>query len=173
VFRVTDEAGDVDPLRVEADPVGQERPYLRQLLLLEVVAEAPVAEHLEEGRMPVVADLVDVLHAQAGLAVRDPRPGFMVRPEQVRQQRLHPAAGEQRGRVVVGYQGRARNDHVAGLGHVVEINPADVVGLHGRIPHQPGHPVEELASDPHQFAGTACRCGAPRANVGTSRGMRT
>jgi hypothetical protein len=34
---------------------------------------------------------------------------------------------------------------MAGFGHVLEVNPADIVGLHGVIPHS-GHPVEEIGS---------------------------
>lgn len=112
VGRVADEAGDVDALGVEAHPLGEEGPELPDLDVLEVVAEAPAAEHLEEGHVPAVADLLDVLGAQAGLAVGEPRALRVVGPEQVGQQRLHAAAREQRGGVVLRDQRRALDHRV-------------------------------------------------------------
>ena len=57
-------------------------------------------------------------------------PAGWSRAQQVRQQRLHAAAGEQRGRVVLGDQRRAGNDDVALLDHEFEVDPADLVGVH-------------------------------------------
>ncbi len=123
---VTAEAGDVDPVRIQADLLGQEGPELVQLLVFEVVTQAPVAEHLEEGGVPVVADLFDVLHPQAGLAVGQPMAGRMVGAEQVGQQRLHATAGEQRGGIVLGDQRSPGNDNMPLLDHEFEVDPTDL-----------------------------------------------
>ena len=67
------EDGHPDPLGIEAEALGRELPAPGDRLLLEVVPEAPVAEHLEEGEVPRrVADLLDVGGAEAALA--RPRP---------------------------------------------------------------------------------------------------
>ena len=60
---------DPDLLRVEAESVDGEVPAERHRLFLEVVPEAEVAEHLEEGEVAErLADLFDVGGAEAGLA---------------------------------------------------------------------------------------------------------
>jgi hypothetical protein len=69
----TDEARDIQFVRIEPDNIGQEFEHPFELLLLEVIAQAPVAEHLEERRVAVVADFFDILGAQTGLAVDQAR----------------------------------------------------------------------------------------------------
>ena len=110
---IADEAGDVDPFGTQSHALGEEGPELPDLDVLEVVAETPAAEHLEEGRVSAVADLLDVLHAQAGLAVRQSGARGVILAEQVRQQGLHAAAGEQRRGVVLRNQRSARDDRRA------------------------------------------------------------
>ena len=62
----------------------------RQLLGLEVGPEAPVPEHLEEGRVPAVTDDVDVLGPEAGLRIDEPVAARVRLAEQVGKQGLHP-----------------------------------------------------------------------------------
>ena len=93
---VTLEDRHPDQLGIEAEALGGELPAPGDRLLLEVVAEAPVAEHLEEGQMAGgVADLVDVDRPEAALDVRDPRGGRLLLTLEVRLEGLHPGGGEQ------------------------------------------------------------------------------
>ena len=62
---------DPDPLLVEPEALARRARAPGDRLLLEVVAEAPVAEHLEEGEVAArVAHLLDVGRAEALLAPR-------------------------------------------------------------------------------------------------------
>ena len=76
-FSVALEDGDRDHPRVEGEPLGrgEELPGVGDGLFLEVVAEGPVAEHLEAGEVALVADLVDVAGADALLVVGEPLAG--------------------------------------------------------------------------------------------------
>src|SRR5262249_10925161 len=71
---VAAEDGHPDLLRVHAEPLGDQLPAPGERLRLEVVVEAPVAEHLEEGVVAGgVADLLDVGGAEAFLHVGEAR----------------------------------------------------------------------------------------------------
>ncbi len=83
VLRVTGEDGHVDPVGIQTDDVDQERPEHRDLLGLEIASQAPVSEHLEERGVAVVADLVDVLGANARLDVGEHGAGGVWLAEQV------------------------------------------------------------------------------------------
>jgi hypothetical protein len=85
--------------------------------------------------VPVVADLLDVLDAQAGLAVDEPATARVLGPEEEGQQRLHAAAGEERRRVVLGDERSPRDDDVAPLGHVVEEGAPDRIRIHAPSRH--------------------------------------
>jgi hypothetical protein len=132
---VTDEAGDVDALRAQSHSLGEERPELPDLDILEVVAQAPAAEHLEEGGVTAVADLLDVLHAQACLTVGETPAIGMVLSEQVREEGLHAAAREQGRGVILRNQRSTRDNRVALLGHVLEKGTANLIGVHEPIRH--------------------------------------
>ena len=94
------------PVLGEAEPAvvlgaGQQLPGVRDGHVLEVVAERPVAEHLEEGGVPGrPADLFDVTGAHALLHVGGTLVGRRLLAEQVRLERLHPGDDEQHRRVV-------------------------------------------------------------------------
>ena len=130
VFGVPREHRHVDPVRIKSDDLGQEMPEQRDLLGLEVVAQAPVAEHLEKGGVPVVADFLDVLRPKAGLRVGEPVAVRMFGAQQVSQQRLHPAAGEECGGVVLRHQRGPVDEGVAALLHQREVGAADFIGIH-------------------------------------------
>ena len=102
--------GHGQAVRVEAQLIGQEFPRPVDRLALEIVAEAPVAEHFEQGlvaRRP--ADLFEIVvlagHAQAGLAVD----GSAIVPHLLAGQHPleldHPRIGEQQGWIIPGKQG--------------------------------------------------------------------
>ena len=85
--------------------VGDELPGEVDRLVLEVVAEREVAEHLEEGAVPVgAADVLEVGVLAAGaqhlLDADDPRRRRLAQAEEVRLERLHARDDEERRRVV-------------------------------------------------------------------------
>jgi hypothetical protein len=98
---------DRDPeiLRVEAEPAvllggGQQLPRVADRAFLEVVAERPVAEHLEERAVPRgLADLFDVVGADALLVVGGARVGRRHVAGQVGNEGHHPGDDEQQRRV--------------------------------------------------------------------------
>ena len=71
-FVVVQVDGDVHPLRRQAEQSGAEFPGEGGGVFLEVVADAEVAQHLEESEVLVVAHLVDVGGAEGLLATGEP-----------------------------------------------------------------------------------------------------
>ena len=111
--------GDPQPLGVEAHHLGDQLPGPGDGIGLEVVAEAEVAEHLEERQVPLGApDLLEVvvlppgphalLHGRGPLERRD------LLTQEVGLERHHPRHGEQQRRVV-GDERRRRHGHMAAL----------------------------------------------------------
>ena len=99
--------GDPEAVAVEAEHLGDELPRPRDGLGLEVVAEAAVAEHLEEGEVARrAADRVEVVVLAAGphalLDRRRPRrvERHRLLAEEVRDELHHPRVGEHRRRRV-------------------------------------------------------------------------
>jgi hypothetical protein len=134
--------GDPDPLGVEPEGLGRVLPRPRDRLLLEVVPEAPVAEHLEEhevagGAPDVVEVVVLATGAHALLRVGDPRERRRRVTDEVRLERHHPGDGEQHRRVVRD-QARRRHHDVVASDEEVEERLAKLVGgarwTHRRTP---------------------------------------
>ena len=115
--RVAFEAGEGEFILGDAQPllVGQELPAPGDGFLLEVVAQRPVAQHLKEGAVGGVADLVDVAGADALLHVREPGAGGVLLAHQVGYQRMHARGGEEHRGIILGDQGRT-GDHRVALG---------------------------------------------------------
>ena len=121
------------PRRVEAEPllVGQKLPGPVDRFALEIIAEAEVAQHLEErvviGR---AADVIDVAGAQALLAGRGPREFELHLAQKVVLELVHAGRREQHRRIP------ARHEHVAGPARVAlrleegQIFFAEFVGFH-------------------------------------------
>ena len=108
--------GDPEAVAVEAEDLGEELPGHRDGLGLEVVPEAEVAEHLEEGAVVGVgADDVDVGGAEALLNGGGPGPGRRLLAQEVRLEGHHAGDGEEHRRVVRDEAGR-RDDRVAPVG---------------------------------------------------------
>src|SRR5579872_2085300 len=93
---VVREDGDAEALLVQAEHSRQELPRPVDHFLLEVVAEAEVAEHLEEGTVRVVAHAVDIAGAEALLDRADARAGRDGGAGEVGLVLLHAGAGEER-----------------------------------------------------------------------------
>ena len=115
----------------------QQLPRPRDRLPLVVVAEGPVAKHLEEGVMVGVAShLLEVVvlatDAEALLAVDGPH----VRTALVAEEHLfelhHAGVGEEQARVVLWDQRRARHDGVPALLKEIQERLADLISGHFR-----------------------------------------
>ena len=92
---------DPEPVAVEPEHLGHQLPGQRDGVGLEVVAEAEVAQHLEEaevaGRAPDELDVVVLApDAHALLHRRGPRVRRRLLAQEVRHELVHPRVGEQR-----------------------------------------------------------------------------
>ncbi len=138
------EVGGVEAIGGELADLGQELPGPVDGVLLEVVAEGPVAQHLEEGVVVAVAAYVlEVVvltpGADALLAVDGPlepmeggargggplKEGFEL---------IHARIGEEQGRVIMGDDRRRGDMRVLTVPKEVDEGGADLVGgRHGRV----------------------------------------
>ena len=121
--------GDPEPVAVEAPATarrigGDEVPAPRDDLALEVVAEAEVAEHLEEHEVTLGApDVVEIVVLAAGAGALLRADGARVRRHLVADEvglERHHAGDREHHRRVVRDQARRRHDDVVLLGEVVE-----------------------------------------------------
>ena len=115
----------------------QEIPGEDDGVLLEVVAEGKVAQHLEEGMMPRGApDLFEVVVLAAGthafLGGRRAGVAAFLLPEEHVLERHHPGVGEQQGGVVLWHQRIARHHGVAAFREKVKKSFAYFVTGHKR-----------------------------------------
>ena len=102
----------------QAVDLGEKIPGVADRVALEVVAEAEVAEHLEEGVMARgVADVLQVVVLAAGAhaALRGGRAhvAALVAAEEHVLELHHAGIGEQQGRIIAGHQRARRHDLVA------------------------------------------------------------
>ena len=112
-LRVAFEDGDVEPVFVDAEPVGrgQQFPRIRDGIFLEVVAEGEVAEHLEEGVVAACeADVLKVVmlaaRAHALLRRGGAHIGPLLRSKERVLELVHARVGEQQRGVVVRHKRR-------------------------------------------------------------------
>ena len=129
--RVAGEHGHGELLPFDSEDLGQELVAPGDGLLLEVVPEGPVAQHLEEREVAGVADLVDVPCPDALLEVGQPPSGGVLLAEEVGYQRVHPRGGEQNGGVVLGYEGGGADLRVAPLLEEVDVGLSHLLSFHG------------------------------------------
>ena len=119
----------------EAEPavrlgLSEQLPGVLDRAFLEVVAERPVAQHLEERGVPGgLAHFFDVQGADAFLHVRGPPVRRRPLAKQVRLKRLH-ARDDEEHRGVVGNQGGRRHDGVPLLLEVCKEAARDLCRLH-------------------------------------------
>jgi len=100
--------GRDERLRVDLELRGQELPAPADRFLLPVIADREVPEHLEEGVVIGVGPHhVQVRGAEALLDRDEALCRRLLLPEEVRDDRLHPGAGEQDARIVLQDEGRA------------------------------------------------------------------
>ena len=120
------------PLLGQFEHLGDELPRPRDCLLLEVVADAEVPQHLEEGEVLGVAHVLDVGGAEALLRRRQPWVWRIRLARKVRLELHHACARQQQRRVAHGNQRRRRRDEVPPLGEEIEVGLADFVGRRWR-----------------------------------------
>ena len=130
-FVVVEVNGDGQPAGLDLEHAGEELPGPVDRLALEVVTEAEVAQHLEEGHVPRrLAHVLDVAGAYALLASCGAFEAWFAQPHELALELIHAGRREEHRRVV-------GNEHVAGTadaavgGKVLEIGFAKVVGFHG------------------------------------------
>ena len=122
-----------EPVLGQAVLLGDQVPGELDRQRLEVVAEAEIAQHLEEGVVPGgVADIVEVVVLAAGAHafLRGHRPvvGPLLDAGEHVLELHHAGIGEQQGRVVVRHQRRGGHDLVAVPAEILEEGRADLVG---------------------------------------------
>ena len=100
VLGCTNETRYIQAIWVEPYFLGEECPHPSNLLFLKVVAQAPVTEHLEEGGMAIIANIVNVLSTQAGLRVGDALALWVCLTQQIWDHRLHARTSKECRRVV-------------------------------------------------------------------------
>ena len=130
------EDGDGHPRAVEADLAGEEVPPEEDRLLLEVVAEREVPQHLEERVVPRrVAHVFEVVvlaaDPQAPLRRGRPLPVGRRLPEEILLELHHPGVREQQGRIVCGDKRGAGQDLVPVLSEIIEEGGAELRTRHG------------------------------------------
>ena len=128
------------PVRRDPELAGQQVPREMDRLALEVVAERPVAEHLEERVVARrAADLLEVVvlagDAQAALVVHGPRVRARLGTDEHVLELDHPRVGEQQRRVTGRDEAGAGHGGVAALGEELDEPAAD---LGGGQRHDPG-----------------------------------
>ena len=146
---------DHQPVPRQAELLGHQLPGVRDRLFLEVVAEAEVAEHLEEGVVPRgVADIVEVVVLAAGAHAFLRRGGthvgaLLLAGEHVLELH-HAGVGEHQRGIVARHQRRALDHPVSVAGEVVEKGGADVVAAgHGTLARFQGRcRLQEVAQPP-------------------------
>ena len=102
---VAGERGDGQEFRRDVKDLLQELVAPGDGILLEVIAQRPVAQHLEEREVARVADLVYVAGPHAFLEIRESRAGGVFLSEQVGYERVHTRSGEKDCGVVLGNEG--------------------------------------------------------------------
>ena len=137
---VSFEAGEIQPVLIDPEPlfIRQEFPGVSDGILLEVIAERPVAEHFEKRAVGAVAHFVDVAGAHAFLHINQAAACRVRFAHQVRHKRMHTRRGKEHGGVVFRNQ-RGRGDHgMPAFTEKPEIELAQLFGsqiLHSFIPH--------------------------------------
>ena len=122
-------------LRVDLELRRKELPAPADGLLLPVVADAEVAEHLEEGVVVrVEPDHVQIRRAEALLDGDQTLRRSLLLPQEVRDDRLHPRAREQDARIVLEHQRRAGHAVMALLFEELDEPLADRLAVYGPRP---------------------------------------
>ncbi|OGO43088.1 MAG: hypothetical protein A2Z05_03905 [Chloroflexi bacterium RBG_16_60_22] len=120
--------------RRQLHPVEEELPGPGDGLLLEVVADAEVAQHLEEGQVGGIAHRLDIGGAEALLAGRQAPAGGFLLPQEVGLYLHHAGRGQQQRGVAFGHQGGAGNDFMSLLLEEFQKHRSYLVAVHVMAP---------------------------------------
>ncbi len=131
--------GDPQAVAVDAERLGRQLPAPRDDLVLEVVAEAEVAEHLEEDKVSLGAsDVVEIVVLATGagalLAADGTLVGRCLVADEERLERHHAGNGEEHRRIVRDQAGR-RHHRVRPCREELEEGVAQLVGVLWWISH--------------------------------------
>ena len=123
-------AGEVEPIRVDAEPalIREKLPRKRNGFLLKIIAERPVAEHFEERAVRRIAHLVDVACAQALLHVHQAHAFGVLFPHQIGDKRMHAGGRKQHGWIILRDEGRALDDRMALGTEKIQIELSKLLG---------------------------------------------
>ena len=124
--------GDQQPVRRQAEFLGDQLPGELDGAFLEIIAEREIAEHLEEGVVARgVADIVEVVVLAAGahafLRGRRARIGALFQAGEDVLELHHAGIGEHQGRVVARHERRRRHDLVPVAREIAEEARPDIV----------------------------------------------
>jgi hypothetical protein len=130
-FLVVGVDGHTDPIGWDLEVLGQQFPGPADRLALEVVAEAPVAQHLEEGvvtsRAPNLFEVVVLAgDAQTALVVSGPDIAPLLPPGQDVLELDHPGVGKQQSLVRRGHERGAGHHGMAAFGEELDISAANL-----------------------------------------------
>ena len=92
IFRRANKTRYIQSLRIKTNFLSQKRPHPANLLLLKIVAQAPVSKHLKKRCMAIIANVVDVLRSQTRLRIGNSLTFGMRLTKQVWNHRLHSGA---------------------------------------------------------------------------------
>ena len=122
--------GEGQLVRVDAQPfgAGQKFPAPGDHLILEIIAQAPVAQHFKESQVAHIAHFVNVAGTDALLHVGQARALRMLLTQQIGNQGMHARGGEEHGGIVFGNDGGGRNDAVALLLEEPQEQRAQLIG---------------------------------------------
>ena len=129
------EHGGVELLGIDAVDLGQQLPGHVDGPFLEIVAETPVAEHLEHRVMVgVMSHLFEVVvlaaHAEAFLRIRSTVVSGLCITQEYILELVHAGIGEHEGRIVLHYH-RSRGDYGVPLGgEIIQESLPDFFGSH-------------------------------------------
>ena len=128
---------DHEPLGVDLQSTGDEVPGEADGVLLEVVAEGEVAQHLEEGVMAGrVAHVLEIVVFAAGAHAALARGGAhvvaFIAPQEAVLELHHAGVGEQQGRVIARYEAGGRDYGVATILEEIEKGAAHLRRAHER-----------------------------------------
>ena len=113
IFLRTNKTSDVNFAWIQANFFSQESEEVTNLLLFEVIAERPVTKHLKDCRMARIANIVNILQAEAWLRISQASAIFVLLTKKIWHQWLHTRARKKSRWVVFENQGGRRNLHMA------------------------------------------------------------
>ena len=127
---VTGECGDRELVGLDPEDLCEQGVAEIDGLLLEVVSQGPVTEHLEEGEVTGVSDLIYVSCPDAFLEVHQPLSCWVFLSEKIGDERVHPCGREQYRRIVLRDEGCGTDVCVSPLLEEVDESLSHFLSVH-------------------------------------------